>query len=70
MTHASPHNTGSARIAGSDPSEFATQDGYRLRFEIRGRLQAVLQELDLDPVDSDVCETLLRGAVESIEAAT
>jgi len=70
MRHRSPLDAGSAAITGSDPSEFATQDGYRLRFEICGRLHAVLQELDLDSVDWDVCETLLRGAVESIEAAT
>jgi hypothetical protein len=53
-------------------SEPVSQDGDErdLCWELRGRLYAVLQELDVRPVDWDVVETILHGAVESIEAAT
>ena len=44
--------------------------GDDLRWELRGRLHAVLQELDVRPVDFDVVQTILEGAVESIKAAT
>jgi hypothetical protein len=40
-----------------------------LRWELRGRLHAVLEELDERPADWDVVRTLLSGAVESIDAA-
>ena len=55
--------------AGSSPSVPHTVDGS-LRWELRGRLQAVLQELDLRPVDYDTVQTILEGAVEAIDAAT
>lgn len=69
MRHRNPHMAGSAGTAGSsDPLECATQEGCGLRFELRGRLHAVLQELDMPAVDFDVVQTLLEGAVEAIEA--
>ena len=55
--------------AGSSPSVPHTVDGS-LRWELRGRLHAALQELDERPVSWDVVQTLLEGAVESIDAAT
>lgn len=39
-----------------------------LRFEIRGRLHAVLQELEPPTVEWDVVQTILEGAVEAIQA--
>jgi hypothetical protein len=45
-------------------------DEHDLRSELRGRLHAVLQELDLRPVDYDTVRTILEGAVEAIDAAT
>jgi hypothetical protein len=54
------HNEDSATIGGDAD----------LRWELRGRLQAVLQELEERPVDWDVVQTLLEGAVEAIEATT
>ena len=45
-------------------------DENDLRWQLRGRLHAVLQELDVRPVDWDVVSTLLAGAVEAVEAAT
>jgi len=44
-------------------------DERDLRWELRGPLHAVLQELEARPVDWDACETILRGAVEAIEVA-
>ena len=73
MRHRSPHQAGSAGDAGSDPPERSRDFGQDaegdLRWELRGRLHAVLQELDVRPVEWDVVKTLLEGAVESIEAA-
>jgi len=62
----------SRKIAGSGQAEISKPEGLQadLRWEIRGRLHAVLQELDVRPVNWDAVETILRGAVESIEAAT
>jgi hypothetical protein len=52
------------------PSVTHEDDDLRdLRWEMRGRLHAVLQELDVRPPDWDVIETLLRGALEDVEAA-
>ena len=52
-------------------SRIATLDAeHDLRWELRGRLHAVLQELYVPPVDWDVVQTLLEGAVEEIQAAT
>ena len=56
---------------GSPPDgRIATQDAeHDLRWQLRGRLHAVFQELDVQSVDFDVVKTILEGAVESIEAA-
>ena len=53
-----------------DPTEAPGCDDpeHDLCWELRGRLHAVLQELDLRPIDLDVVKTLLEGAVEAIEA--
>jgi hypothetical protein len=59
-TSGGPHIHDSATIG---------EDGG-LGWEVRGRLLAVLQELDMRPVDYDVVQTLLEGAIEAIEAAT
>jgi hypothetical protein len=71
MRHRSPHTAGSAGFAGSEPIEFAIETGrdeLDLRFELRGRLHAVLQELEPPTVEWDVVQTILEGAVEAIQA--
>ena len=56
---------------GSEPDRISNrEDEHDLRWELRGRLHAALQELDVRPVDWDVVSTLLAGAVEAVEAAT
>jgi hypothetical protein len=73
MTHASRHKTGSARLPGGRHVERsdsnAAESNRELRLELRGRLNAVLAELDLEPIDWDVVTSLLAGALEEIEAA-
>ena len=72
MNAASP-SRGSRKTSGRRPSEVsrnATPDATReLRAELRGRLQACLAELKVERLDLDVIETLLRGALEAIEAS-
>ncbi len=52
-----------------DPLYLEPEDERALRWELRGRLHAVLQELELRPVDLEAVRRLLEGAVEAIEAA-
>ena len=42
----------------------------RLILEVRGRLDAVLQELEEPAVDWDVVQTILEGTAEDVAAAT
>ena len=45
-------------------------DAGDLRWSMRGRCHAILQELEVEPVDWDVVGTLMAGGAEEIEAAT
>ena len=70
MNEQSPRMEGSAGSQGRDlPSVHHDRDGD-LRWELKGRMNAIVLELDVQPMDLDVIETLLLGAVESIENAT
>ena len=51
------------------PLHVPDDDEGDLRWEIRGRLRAVLQALDTRPVDWAAVQTLLEAAVEAIEVA-
>jgi hypothetical protein len=72
MNEQSPHRAGSAGSVGNKLTEPSTPEGLQaeLRWDVSGRVHAALQELDVRPVDWDVVDTLLRGAVEAIDAAT
>jgi hypothetical protein len=70
----SPHNGGLGGDSRQGRPELSTLDGLQaydgdLCWSTRGRCQAVLAELEVQPVDWDVIATLLAGAVEEIEAA-
>ena len=52
-----------------DPLYLEPEDERALRWELRGRMHAALQELEVRPVDWEAVRRLLEGAVEAIEAA-
>ena len=68
----SPAERGSRRRPGGmqkhDSQSGRTVD--RLILEVRGRLDAVLQELEEPAVDWDVVQTILEGTAEDVAAAT
>ncbi len=72
MSDADPLEAGpDGALGGRPPKVHVGDDDGDLRWEIRGRCHAVLAELDVRPaVDWDVCQVLLAGAVEAIEAAS